>query len=38
MISAVVLAAGQSRRMGAQKVLVPYGGVSVIEHIVTALT
>lgn len=38
MISAVVLAAGQSRRMGAQKVLLPYGGVSVIEHIVTALT
>jgi molybdenum cofactor cytidylyltransferase len=37
MISAIVLAAGQSRRMGGQKVLLPYGEVTVIEHIVHTL-
>ncbi len=34
MIDAIVLAAGQSRRMGKQKLLLPYGGRSVIRHIV----
>ena len=37
MICAVVLAAGESRRMGAQKLLLPFGGVTVIEHIVDQL-
>lgn len=37
MISAVVLAAGLSRRMGVQKVLLPFGGKSVIAHIVDQL-
>lgn len=31
---AIVLAAGMSRRMGAQKVLLPFGGKTVISHIV----
>lgn len=34
MICAVVLAAGRSRRMGAQKLLLPFGGRTVIGHIV----
>ncbi|MCC6698861.1 MAG: nucleotidyltransferase family protein [Candidatus Hydrogenedentes bacterium] len=34
MITAIVLAAGESRRMGRQKLLLPYGGRTVIEHIV----
>ncbi|MBI3117311.1 MAG: molybdenum cofactor cytidylyltransferase [Candidatus Hydrogenedentes bacterium] len=34
MISAIVLAAGESRRMGQQKVLLPFRGHTVIEHIV----
>ncbi|HJN18835.1 MAG TPA: nucleotidyltransferase family protein [Armatimonadota bacterium] len=34
MTSAIVLAAGASRRMGRQKLLLPYGGTSVIGHIV----
>ena len=37
MICAIVLAAGQSRRMGAQKLLLPYGGKTVIQHIVDQL-
>jgi molybdenum cofactor cytidylyltransferase len=38
MIWAVILAAGESRRMGGQKLLLPYGGHTVIETIVkTAL-
>ncbi|MCH8218358.1 MAG: NTP transferase domain-containing protein, partial [Planctomycetes bacterium] len=37
MISAVVLAAGQSRRMGTQKLLLPWGPSSVIGHIVDQL-
>lgn len=35
MIHAIILAAGESRRMGKQKLLLPYGGKTVIEHIVT---
>ncbi len=34
MISGIVLAAGESRRMGRQKLLLPYGASTVIEHIV----
>lgn len=34
MIAAIVLAAGESRRMGRQKLLLPYAGRTVIEHIV----
>ena len=34
MICAVVLAAGLSRRMGVQKLLLPFGGKTVITHIV----
>ena len=33
MISAIILAAGQSRRMGAQKLLLPFGGKTAIAHI-----
>jgi molybdenum cofactor cytidylyltransferase len=38
MICAVVLAAGESRRMGTQKLLLDYGGKSVIRHIVDQIT
>ena len=34
MICAIVLAAGQSRRMGAQKLLLPFAGQTVIGHVV----
>lgn len=34
MISAIILAAGESRRMGRQKLLLPYAGTTLIEHIV----
>jgi molybdenum cofactor cytidylyltransferase len=34
MISAMVLAAGRSRRMGAQKLLLPYRGQPLIAHVV----
>jgi molybdenum cofactor cytidylyltransferase len=34
MISAVVLAAGQSRRIGTQKLLLPFAGQTVIGHVV----
>jgi molybdenum cofactor cytidylyltransferase len=33
-IAAIVLAAGESRRMGRQKLVLPYSGTTVIEHIV----
>lgn len=33
-VCAIVLAAGESRRMGAQKMLLPFGGATVITHIV----
>ena len=36
-IAAVLLAAGQSRRMGAFKALLPFGGVSVVEACVANL-
>lgn len=35
MIAAIVLAAGESRRMGRQKLVLPYGEKTVIEHIVS---
>jgi molybdenum cofactor cytidylyltransferase len=34
MICAIVLAAGRSRRMGAQKLLLPFAGSTVIGHVV----
>lgn len=37
MIRAIVVAAGRSRRMGAQKVLLPFGGATVIAHVVDQL-
>jgi molybdenum cofactor cytidylyltransferase len=38
MIGAVILAAGQSRRMGRNKLLLPYGAFTVLETIVTEVT
>lgn len=35
MISAIILAAGQSRRMGQPKMLLPWGTLTVIEHVIT---
>lgn len=35
MISAIILAAGQSRRMGQPKLLLPWGNVTVLEHVVS---
>lgn len=35
MISAIILAAGQSSRMGQSKMLLPWGKVSVLEHVVS---
>ncbi len=37
MICALVLGAGESRRMGTQKLLLPWAGKTVIEHIVDQL-
>ena len=37
MICAIVLAAGCSRRMGVQKLLLPFGDKTVITHIVDQL-
>ena len=37
MICAIVLAAGRSSRMGVQKLLLPFGGKTVITHIVDQL-
>src|SRR6185369_9651344 len=35
MISAIILAAGQSKRMGQPKMLLPWGNVTVIEHVIS---
>jgi molybdenum cofactor cytidylyltransferase len=35
MISAIILAAGQSRRMGQPKMLLPWGNLTVIEQVIT---
>jgi molybdenum cofactor cytidylyltransferase len=37
MICAIVLAAGRSRRMGSQKLLLPFAGTTVIGHVVDQL-
>ncbi|MEW6404834.1 MAG: nucleotidyltransferase family protein [Chloroflexota bacterium] len=37
MISAIVLAAGQSKRMGQPKMLLPWGGTTILAHIVEVL-
>jgi molybdenum cofactor cytidylyltransferase len=34
MISAIILAAGASKRMGQPKMLLPWGNVSVLEHVI----
>jgi molybdenum cofactor cytidylyltransferase len=34
MISAIILAAGQSKRMGRPKMLLPWGKLTVIEHVI----
>ena len=34
MISAIILAAGQSRRMGRAKLLLPWGNTTVLEHVI----
>jgi molybdenum cofactor cytidylyltransferase len=34
MISAIILAAGQSKRMGQPKMLLPWGNLTVIEHVI----
>lgn len=36
MIAAVILAAGESRRMGSPKALVPYRGLTFVEHLLAA--
>lgn len=38
MVGAIVLAAGESTRMKTQKLLLPFGGSTVIEHIVNQVT
>ena len=38
MISAIILAAGQSRRMGQPKMLLPWGKMSIVEHVVSIFT
>jgi molybdenum cofactor cytidylyltransferase len=38
MVGAIVLAAGESTRMQTQKLLLPFGGATVIEHIVDQVT
>src|SRR5215213_11963913 len=35
MISAIILAAGQSKRMGQPKMLLPWGKSTVIEHVIS---
>ena len=34
MISAIILAAGESKRMGQPKMLLPWGNVTVLEHVI----
>lgn len=36
MLAAAILAAGESRRMGQPKALVPFQGLSFVEHLITA--
>ncbi len=38
MISAIVLAAGESRRMGTQKLLMPWGEKKVLEHVISTFS
>src|SRR6185295_2409316 len=35
MITAIILAAGQSTRMGSPKMLLPWGKTTVIEHVIS---
>jgi len=36
MLAAVILAAGESRRMGSAKALIPFRGISFVQHLVNA--
>src|ERR1700735_1291326 len=36
MIAALILAAGESRRMGRPKALIPYHGLTFVEHLLAA--
>ena len=36
MIAALILAAGESRRMGSPKALIPYNGLTFVEHLLAA--
>lgn len=38
MIAAIILAAGQSIRMGSPKMLLPWGNVTVIEHVISVFS
>ncbi|MEP7136967.1 MAG: nucleotidyltransferase family protein [Chloroflexota bacterium] len=35
MITAIILAAGQSKRMGKPKMLLPWGDITIIEHVIS---
>lgn len=37
-VYAVILASGQSTRMGTQKLLLPWRGISLVEHIISKIT
>jgi len=37
MISAIILAAGESKRMGQPKMLLPWGNVTIIEHVISVI-
>jgi len=38
MITAIILAAGQSTRMGSPKMLLPWGNITVIEHVMSVFS
>ena len=38
MITAIILAAGKSTRMGSPKMLLPWGNITVIEHVITVFS
>ena len=38
MISAIILAAGESTRMGQPKMLLPWGNVSILEHVIAVFS
>jgi len=38
MITAIILAAGKSTRMGSPKMLLPWGDITVIEHVIAVFS